>query len=64
MGDVLVRLQPISDKSDKILETLGNNGDTLERCSFFYYNPCAKSDNEEFIYFDSTCDEVTRMSGA
>jgi hypothetical protein len=36
-----------------------------EKCSFFYYIPDNRSGNEEeFIYFDSTKDDVTRMAGA
>jgi hypothetical protein len=51
-----VRIQPIKERTDVISDD--------ENCSFFYYIPDEKLGNEEFIYFDSTKDEVTNMAGA
>ena len=53
-----MRIQPVMDKTQATL-TLDE-----ERCSFLYYIPDERCGNEEFIYFDSTKDDVTRMAGA
>ena len=51
-----MRIQPIKERTDVISDD--------ENCSFFYYIPDEKLGNEEFIYFNSTKDEVTNMAGA
>ena len=56
-GDILIRIKPleVGKVNDNGLTEFTENEekDAISNCSFFFYVPNPKSQNQEFIYFDS-----------